>query len=114
MTVLPVTAPLGHLAPAIMFEHLDELSELHRPGRYLSGARLRLGRRLSDVTGQPPAPWPGTGSEPANANSHDVEVRIRATAARHVADPRLRGTEGMERESDVDLDRGLGCLSAFK
>lgn len=39
VTVLAVTAPLGNLAPAVMFAHLDESSELHRRGRSPSGTR---------------------------------------------------------------------------
>ena len=39
MPVLAVATSLGNLVPAVTFEHLDEFSELHRAGRYLSGAR---------------------------------------------------------------------------
>ncbi len=55
MAVLAVASSLGSLAPAVTFEHLDQLSELHRAGRYLSGARQRLGHRLR-------APAPGSDS----------------------------------------------------
>jgi hypothetical protein len=37
--ILAVAASLGYLAPAVAFKHLDEFSELHMAGRYLSGAR---------------------------------------------------------------------------
>jgi hypothetical protein len=40
---IAVATLLRKLVPAVKFEHLDEFSELHWAGRYLSGARWGLG-----------------------------------------------------------------------
>jgi hypothetical protein len=37
---LPVAAALGHLAPAVPFKSADNLSDLHRGGRYVEGVHI--------------------------------------------------------------------------
>jgi hypothetical protein len=51
MSKLAVAASLGNLLPSVAFKHLEELSELHAAGRYLSGARWRCRylRGISDA-----------------------------------------------------------------